>query len=133
MDALVWRATGGKPTHLAHTDNVFTLTFSPNSRLLATAASRTVRLWDVQTFQCLHRFRAFVRTVGCLAFSPDGRLLAAGNGESRVRLWETATGRELADLQWQIGVIGGLSFAPDGATAAVAGSRKKLLVWDVDL
>ncbi|HNQ22548.1 MAG TPA: protein kinase [Phycisphaerae bacterium] len=31
--------------------------------------------------------------------SPDGRLIAAGDGAGRVRLWETATGRLLASLE----------------------------------
>jgi len=129
----LWDAAGAAMGELEHSDVVIRLAFAPDGRLLATAAGRTVRLWDVAGRECLYRFPAFRSFCEALAFSPDGRLLAAGSNDCRLRVWDTASGRELADLNWEIGEVRGIAFAPDGATAAAVGSKKKIAVWDVDL
>src|SRR5438874_1890680 len=59
--------------------------------------------------------------VSCLAYAPDGKLLASGGFDGAVRLWDTATGKELAFCYPNPAVsIYHLAFAPDGKTLAVA-------------
>lgn len=41
---------------------------------------------------CLQALEGHAGTIGTLAFSPDGKLLASGSRDSTVRLWDTATG-----------------------------------------
>ncbi|HVX63463.1 MAG TPA: hypothetical protein VHC19_22775, partial [Pirellulales bacterium] len=62
------------------------------------------------------------------AFSPDGRLVAVGDGYT-IRLWELKTGKELPklqdnEIQWSA------AFTPDG-TRLVSGGSGKVNVWDV--
>ena len=60
----------------------------------------------------------------CLAFSPDGRLIASGGGtpESRdVRIWDVENRRELAAMNlFELGVFG-VAFSPDGRWLAAGG------------
>jgi WD40 repeat protein len=125
-------ATGARAAELAHGDDPFQVAFSPDGRLLATAAGRIVRLWDGGTGDAVARFPAFNRFARALAFSPDGRLLAAGSDDGHVRLWEPHSGRERIDFFCEVGEIEDIAFAPDGSTAAAAGSKSGIAVWDVD-
>ena len=69
--------------------------------------------------------------VRCLAFTPDGRLLASGSSDGTVKLWDVATGRERANLRGHAGWVLAVAFAPDGRTLASAGEDGTIKLWDV--
>jgi RNA polymerase sigma factor (sigma-70 family) len=68
---------------------------------------------------------------GAVAFSPDGKkLAAAGNG---VLLWDAATGKALDGLKEGVGDLGlyALAFSPDGKLLAAGGPDGLVAVLDV--
>jgi WD40 repeat protein len=56
--------------------------------------------------------------VRCVAFSPDGKLLAAGNRYGTVRVWDVATKKERVTLTGHAGDVWSIAFSPDGKTLA---------------
>jgi WD40 repeat protein len=124
-------AAGAEVAVLKHTDEVQRAAFTPDGRLLATAAGRTVRLWDVPSRECVARFPAFRGRAFGLPLHPRGRLLAAGSMDGSVRLWDVVAAREVERYDWQVGAIRSVAFSPDGMTAAAAGHKKTVVVWDV--
>ena len=71
--------------------------------------------------------------VYCLAFSPDGTILATGSLDRTVKLWDIPAGRERSVLRDDSGVILGIAFAPDGRTLAWATTDPAgaIALWDV--
>jgi WD40 repeat protein len=67
--------------------------------------------------------------VYCVAFSPDGKALAAGDSYDTVCLWQTSTGRILLRLSGHGGSVTSLAFSPDGKVLAAGGCRV-LCLWD---
>jgi len=60
--------------------------------------------------------------VAAVAFSPDGKLLAAGT-YGRVTVWELVTAKPAKVLTNLLGAVNDLKFSPDGKTLAVAGGQ----------
>ena len=110
------------------------LVFSPDSRLVARwLQSRSqVWLWDVTTGQPVWTAkRCHVGIFGTIAFSPDGKWLAAngpwppdsGNLHPALGIYETRSGEEVATLmpfQHGKGLDLRFAFSPDGRRLAAA-------------
>jgi len=78
------------------------------------------------------RRRPAVGSLPCVAFSPDGDVIAAGHGpfDTFVRVWDVNTGKEVARLREEDGPHTVL-FSPDGATlATVSGVGKGISLWE---
>jgi WD40 repeat protein len=87
------------------------LTYSPDGRLLATTTfnSNQLKLWDVASGRELRTlaigggtvsfFSVSLTGISAVAFSRDGRLLAAGGRDNAITIWDTKTGRTLHTLQ----------------------------------
>lgn len=68
--------------------------------------------------------------VTSVAFSPDGRWLAAGSYDE-TRLYDSASRRQIAVLTGKAGFVQGLKFTPDGKQLLTGGYRL-IRVWDVE-
>jgi len=90
--ARIWDAATGTEllTLRGHGDVVTAVAFSPDSKRLVTAGREgTARVWDSSTGDELLTLRA-ESGVMCVAFSPDGKSIAAGTLGKDIVLWESA-------------------------------------------
>jgi WD40 repeat protein len=75
------------------------------------------------------RFLNFGR-VFSVAFSSDGKTLAAGSWDGSVRLWEVATGKELHQFRDQKTPVRAVAFSPDGRMLACGGEGSAIVLRD---
>ena len=84
---------------IGHTDWVYDFTFSPDGRLLVSAAGdHTLKLWSVADGRVLHTLTGHAGTVNSCAFSPDGQLIVSASEDHSLKLWQVDSGHELRTL-----------------------------------
>jgi WD40 repeat protein len=134
------------------------LAFDPDGRLLASGDLRgVVKVWDAATGREVWTYtpaHAPPITLGMnpagvqqVAFSPDGKRLAAALGSSQdaadpgeVKIWDAADGREVLTLKGHTQAVWSVAFSPDGARLATCscvpmygnktGEGGEIKIWD---
>ena len=110
------------------------VTFSPDGTILASAshgADRPIILWDTASGQPLGElFQRNIRFINSLAFSPDGKFLAAGY-ESGPMLWDVVNKEPIGNLVGHTGWVNSLAFSSDGSILASGSDDATIILWDV--
>ncbi len=115
-----------------HENWVCAIAFSSDGkRLLSGSADRMIKLWDVETSECLQTFAGHGNWVMSVVFSPDGKLLASGSADRTIKLWDVKTGECLQTLEGHKHGVWSVAFSPDGKTLASASADRTIRLWDV--
>jgi WD40 repeat protein len=106
-------------------------TFSPDGKLVAAASTLgLVRVWETATLRETATFRDFLLGVHSVAFSPDGKRLAAGsNGQEAIKLWDIESRQELMALEGHGSMFHPTAFSPDGNLLGSSNVNGVLHLW----
>ena len=133
----LWNVTTGgkKKTIAGYMSLVKSVAFSPDGKTLASWDWRgKIHLWDTNTGekkQQLFRGRRTISSaeVGGFSFSPDGKMLASGNG-AEIDLWDATTGDLKKTLTGHDSAVNSISFSPDGRLLASGSWDGTVRLWD---
>lgn len=107
------------------------MTFSPDGRLLATMFwDGSINIYDVRTKILIVTLAAFPSVVTDIAFSPNGRELAA-SGSGMVKIWNIETWGERTRFQGHSDDVTNIAYSPNGEQLASAGRDNTLIIWNV--
>jgi WD40 repeat protein len=116
----------------AHDDDVTSLAFSSDGRLLASGSKdRTVRLWDVGNGQQIGKPMRHNGQVTSVRFQPHHHRLASNGADNAVRIWDTDTQEQVTWLRNDSSNYEpGLVFSDDGAYLATTTANYYIALWD---
>jgi WD40 repeat protein/serine/threonine protein kinase len=111
--------------------------YSVDGRLIATCSGdtsmhgdATVRIWDSVTGRQVARLRGLLESAEKVAFSPSGKLLAAGDRHGTVKIWSTDNWQVRQALATHGGAVRGLCFVDD-QRLVTGGDDAAIRLWDV--
>ncbi|AFY82176.1 WD40 repeat domain-containing protein [Oscillatoria acuminata] len=85
-----------------------------------------------QNWRCIRTIAGHRDVINCVAIHPDGKSIAAGDGDNTVKLWGIPEGSEIRSLNGEdwFASMNAIAFSPDGGAIA-AGIGEAVEVWDV--
>jgi eukaryotic-like serine/threonine-protein kinase len=123
----------GQLLMIPHASDVWDVTFSPDSKKLATAcADGFARIYQAPEGTLLTTTATREANIWRVRFSPDGRLLATASGDSdsnSAKVWNSASGAEILSLIGHTDRIRGLDFSPDGKVIATGSRDGTIRIW----
>jgi WD40 repeat protein len=126
-------ATGQRTSLEGHHYEVASVEFAPDGKTFVTGGTDGLLfVWETAAPHRRQELGRHMTSVGQMAFSPDGRVLATHEGGLGIHLWHPATGREVGFLsvpddgsgQW-------LGFSPEGDRLALRLSDGRIRVFPV--
>ncbi|KAK9467637.1 quinon protein alcohol dehydrogenase-like superfamily [Lipomyces arxii] len=128
-------------TMSGHGGTILSMAFSPktSTRLITGSGDGTARVWDSETGTPVAAMKGHDKWVLCVAWSPDGELMATGSMDCSVRIWDIKTGKQIGQpMRGHSKWITSLSFEPlhlldesQGLRLVSSSKDATLKVWDV--
>ncbi len=118
------------------------IAFSPDGKIIAAGSGRprniyidnpdtSIRLWDTITGDESMTFRGHSKDVLCIAFSPDGNILASGSEDKTIRLWDIQTEQLKTTITGHINPVYAIAFSPNGNTLVSSSGNGTIYFWDL--
>ena len=136
---------------VGHSVPISALAFRSDDQILASGdGSGAIKLWDVKTGEGLSvitegsDLSVTTPAIGSLAFSSDGKLLAAAlvvsqeieevpfrKSQTQIGIWDLASGRMVQTLSGLDIRVDKIAFSSDGKWLASGGASKTITLWNV--
>jgi len=133
----IWRVADSKQLLICkqHTGWVRAVAFNHASQvtlLVSGSTDQTLKLWDVNTGQCLKTYYGHTAPVRSVTFSPDAHKLVSAGDDQTLRLWDINTGQCLKTYHGHTDRVRCVAFSQGGHELASASDDQTVRLWDVE-
>jgi WD40 repeat protein len=131
----LWSTVTRRPVanQLSAAGEIFAFAFSPDGNVLAVGQPGSLSFWNLASDSVMSTLPIPANSVaGSMAYSPDGRLLAATFPGGVIRVWSTTTGNRVATLQATgSDTVNDVAFSPNSHMLAAGGVDGQTYLWDI--
>lgn len=114
-----------------HDDVVFSVSFSPDGKKLASASfDHTLGLWDVEKLQLLKAYKAHSDFVYAIAFAPSGTHVFSASKDRTVQMTDLATGKSTFTFSGMEQDVMAVAVSPDGKSVVSSGFEPGIYWWN---
>jgi serine/threonine protein kinase/WD40 repeat protein len=131
--ARVFSTSAASPLYTFETPEppVFGVAWSRDSARVASAAGNHILVWDALSGQHPQTLAGHTDKVLSLAWSPDGKKIAAGSADHTVMVWDAATGRRLFICQrFNTAGVSAVAWSPDSRHIAAGSLDQTIRLFD---
>ncbi|CAM9300004.1 unnamed protein product, partial [Discosporangium mesarthrocarpum] len=126
-----------------HSERITAVSWHPDAyssvkNLLATGlcpprlpSSRTAKLWDCDTGECVQTFHGHMARLAKIDFHPCGLYLGTASFDTTWRLWDVEKGKEILLQDGHHKEVYGIAFQRDGALVVTGDLNGDARTWDL--
>jgi WD40 repeat protein len=123
---------GRNMAFLAHESRINSVAICPSGNIIATASfDKLIKLWDVDTGQCLKVLAGHERPVNAVTFNSTGNLLVSTSADLTVRTWNIKTGECIHILEGHDNWLWAVAISPDDSLIASGGDDQVVRLWEL--
>jgi WD40 repeat protein len=116
-----------------HSDTVFGVCFSPDGKLLATAAAdKFVKVFEVPSGKLLKSFEGHTHHVLDVGWTPDGKRLVSAGADNMVKVWDYEKGEKVRDIRGHKDQVTRLTFVGKKSQFLTAGGDATVRLWNAE-
>lgn len=107
-----------------HRGRINSLAGLPGGQLASASSDKTIKIWDINSGQCLKTLERHTNQINTLVVLPGGQQLASGSEDSLIKIWDVEKGQCIKTLDipnYIHSAIDELIVLPDGLLASVDG------------
>ena len=113
-----------------HTEWIYSLEFSPDGVLLATAdRNGGMFVWESETAREFQNLAGHKAAITDLSWRIDSNVLASASEDGTVKLWEIEGGKEIKNIAAHAGGASSIEFSKDGKLVT-SGRDRTAKLWD---
>ena len=77
-----------------HSILVESVAISPDGKTIVSGSyDNTIKIWDIQSGECLNTLEGHSYSVESVAISPDGKTIVSGSGNGTIKIWDIKSGK----------------------------------------
>ncbi len=114
-----------------HDDVVFSISFSPDGKQLASASfDHLLGVWDVEQLKLVKTFKAHSDFVYAVAFAPNGQQLYSASKDRTVQVTDLASGKSVFTFSGMDQDVMAVAASPDGKSVVSSGFEAGIYWWN---
>lgn len=126
----LWSVASGKETLAVEPSSYAILAPDGRSIALVSSHENKIHVLDARTGEILRGLGPHVNA-SLVAYSPNGKKLAASGSDRAIRLWDVATGKEIVAATGHRASVTSIAYSPDGKMLASIDEGCTVILWDM--
>ncbi|PSN63464.1 WD40 repeat-like protein [Corynespora cassiicola Philippines] len=114
-----------------HRNDIRAVALSSDDRMLASASSGGLKIWNIRTQNCLRTLECGYAL--CAAFLPGDKIVVVGTKEGDIELYDIAASSLLDKISAHEGAVWSLQVHPDGKSLVTGSADKSVKFWTFDI
>jgi U3 small nucleolar RNA-associated protein 12 len=114
-----------------HRNDIRALALSSDDRMLASASSGGLKIWNVRTQNCLRTLECGYAL--CCAFLPGDKIVVVGTKDGDIELYDIAASSQLDKISAHEGAVWTMQVHPDGKSLITGSADKSVKFWNFEI
>lgn len=114
-----------------HRTDIRAVSLSSDDRMLATASSGSLKIWNVRTQTCLRTLDCGYAL--CASFLPGDKIVIVGNKNGELELFDIASSALIDTVKAHEGAVWTLQVHPDGRSVVTGSADKTAKFWNFEI